>query len=626
MSESNNIEKGRIENLKGLSFLVNDYQRGYKWTAREVLDLLEDINSFDPEKQAFYCLQPLVVTCNLKPEDRSLFPLSADNVFEVIDGQQRLTTIHLILKEIDQGIFSIKYKTRSSSTKFLEGIKQTLSNFFIEKKEPEYEFDESQGLKEFEKEINIKWKDYLEKNGNVSGVNNIEGFHFFTAYLTSKYWFAQKEKNEKEVFLENLKKRTSFIWYEDTSGTDAKEFFRNLNSGKIELTNAELIKALFINSLKDQNEEVQRLKQTTLAREWDQIEQQLQEEDFWCFISSEESFNFQTRIDLLFEIITGKQGGKNNKLSSYRVYAKRYENNKMDWQEVKHLFLQLKEWYQDREKYHLIGFIVDREIKTISEIITAGSSQEKSKFKTVLIDFIKKFFDKKKNGISIYHLRGLDYRIKSKAMETVLLLHNIETYQKSEVGFRFPFAKFKTQKWSLEHIHPQQPKDFKKVGELKGWVNDTSLSIDEIDLNQQQKDEAKEILEKLEVSLRKSDPESKISTEQAGLFQKIIDLIGELSEDHGIRNMALLDRGINSKLGNKTFKDKQKIIIGIDQQKWLSETEKSEKSFIPICTKNAFLKYYTEDIKQVDFWGIQDRIDYYNNIVSILGKYYNSKQ
>ena len=83
-----------VGKLFGEKFIIPSYQRGYRWTGGEVSKLLDDVKDFfdrdDIKKESFYCLQPLVV-CKSKE-----FPDS----WEVIDGQQCLTTIFLILRNL----------------------------------------------------------------------------------------------------------------------------------------------------------------------------------------------------------------------------------------------------------------------------------------------------------------------------------------------------------------------------------------------------------------------------------------------------------------------------------------------------------------------------------------------
>ncbi|MBF1070607.1 MAG: DUF262 domain-containing protein, partial [Prevotellaceae bacterium] len=101
MSESIGLKT--IYELLGLNFFIPSYQRGYRWTEQQVRDLLQDILDFttkDKEKGEFYCLQPIVIKC-CEEETIKQHNLSSnldDNIwYEVIDGQQRLTTIHIIL-------------------------------------------------------------------------------------------------------------------------------------------------------------------------------------------------------------------------------------------------------------------------------------------------------------------------------------------------------------------------------------------------------------------------------------------------------------------------------------------------------------------------------------------------
>lgn len=136
MIANTNFEMCPIVDLQGLNFFVNDYQRGYRWTVQQVLDLLEDIDGFDSSTEAFYCLQPLVVKKRQVDEEiKGLFPEDCEQVYEVIDGQQRLTTIYLILKIIDEPLYAIQYKTREESAHFLGKIEGHLGGYTFTQEE-----------------------------------------------------------------------------------------------------------------------------------------------------------------------------------------------------------------------------------------------------------------------------------------------------------------------------------------------------------------------------------------------------------------------------------------------------------------------------------------------------------
>ena len=100
------LELKKVGAIAG-KFNVPDYQRGFRWKD-EVEMLLRDINEI--EEGANYCLQPIVVK------------KIGDNKFELVDGQQRLTTILLIYRYIRRYLpmsqinFSMAYDTRAGST------------------------------------------------------------------------------------------------------------------------------------------------------------------------------------------------------------------------------------------------------------------------------------------------------------------------------------------------------------------------------------------------------------------------------------------------------------------------------------------------------------------------------
>ena len=78
-----------------------------------------------------------------------------------------------------------------------------------------------------------------------------------------------------------------------------------------------------------------------------------------------------------------------------------------------------------------------------------------------------------------------------------------------------------------------------------------------------------------------------------------------------MKNLCLLDRGKNRSYKNDSFKEKRKKII---------EREK-EGTFIPICTKNIFMKYYTTSVKDLEVWNETDRTSYIENIQDVISQY-----
>lgn len=115
-----------IPDLLNKKYYIPEYQRGYRWEKTQVLDLLQDLYAFfiGDTKGQFYCLQPIVV--KEKQMNNELW-------YEVIDGQQRLTTIRIIMQIYDQlnsnmftaisHKYTIMYATRPDMVDIFESIK-----------------------------------------------------------------------------------------------------------------------------------------------------------------------------------------------------------------------------------------------------------------------------------------------------------------------------------------------------------------------------------------------------------------------------------------------------------------------------------------------------------------------
>jgi uncharacterized protein with ParB-like and HNH nuclease domain len=289
-------EEGKAER-----FFIPSYQRGYRWTKRQVEELLEDIWEFtskEKKKGEFYCLQPVVVKKN---KDNSL-------IWDVLDGQQRLTTIYIILKFLESKFdikgriyinefYTINYATRAQSGDFLNNLPNT-------ENENEY-IDFFHMKKAYEIIENWFYK------------NKIDSIDFSTPILKHKL-------EEKDGIKKDIENNIRVIWYEVEDSIDVKhdiDIFTRINMGKIPLTNAELIKALLIQGYgNNDNKDIKDNKQFELASEWDFIEYSLQNDDFWYFINKDKNEK-ATRIEFIFELIAEKYFNENQEeLKELRNY------------------------------------------------------------------------------------------------------------------------------------------------------------------------------------------------------------------------------------------------------------------------------------------------------------------
>ena len=324
------------------NFYVPSYQRGYRWSEVEVVRLLDDIYSTEGTRN--YSLQPIVVRKNGKKH-------------ELIDGQQRLTTIYLIYHYmhkasssfIDEPKFNLSYETREKSEEYL-------------------------------KSIDVSRKD-----------ENIDFWFMGTAYESIIKWFTEREKkstltNVNKYFDETVK----IIWYEVGESEDAISLFTRLNIGKIPLTNAELVKAMFLS--RDSGEGVDRKKQEEISLQWDNIEKELHNNSMWYFLTNKANNNYQTRIDLVLDLISEKTSDSRDKYYTFFKFDEMRKSKSFDsiWRKIQQTFLLLKDWYGNHELYHKIGFLIASGTLSLKEIFDLSTDKTKDVFKSSLDEYIRK--------------------------------------------------------------------------------------------------------------------------------------------------------------------------------------------------------------------------------------------
>lgn len=556
------IEQKSIRDIidKKINFNVPAYQRGYRWDKLNVTDLLDDLLEFiqDDSSGKFYCLQPLVVK------------KIGTNQYNVIDGQQRLTTIFIILKYLEKlledendikEIYTINYETREGSQEFLKNIAKP------------------------------------QEDSN----KNMDYFCMYQAYEAIKSWFENKNASELLKIFTNSKddRHIEFIWYEVEDSEDEVKIFARLNSGKIPLTNAELIKALFLNVrnfLKECSKNEIITKQIEISKEWDEIEYTLQDDEFFKFLTKND---YPTRIELLFEILSEVKNTELDRYAIYRCFADMAKEDDLShiWSDIKKIFLTFKFWFKDIEYYHLVGFLVASNILSIEKIYNAAKDRTKNDFNIFLRENIKE-------KIKIENIDGLDYEKNRKDIENILLFFNIATILNNKSSnIRFSFSEFTTKRWSLEHIHAQNDKGLKDKKAQDAWLENMKKYIEE--------DE--DAIKKKIDSFIKGIKNSHFSELQTQILNRFGD--EELLDMHGIENLALLTTKNNSSLSNGPFIEKREKIIEMDK----------DGEFIPICTKNVFLKYYTKNLSNVYFWSKQDQEDYKDSIIKTLENFFGEK-
>ena len=493
--------------LLNYKFNIPEYQRGYRWEKKQVVDLMNDLKDFIDRRAAhqvkdkeFYCLQPIVVY------------KIGNHHYDVIDGQQRLTTLYLILQALkntieencdNQDIYQIGY------SKFVDDPKES---------------------------------DYLNNNYflNDDGRQYLTADNFFIrqAYVEICNWFLNNKRcrvplaqmlmnnDSNSILPDEDKKDLRVIWYETDSGSkdcydplqlekDSIEIFNRLNYGKIKLTDTELVKALIMQSDCYSGEKHASMEQWTskVAADWDNMEKKLHDPFFWSMLNAVEDTNNPSHIGFLlsfaakdiYEEKTEDEYFKNIKRDNHFDYvvidrwlsqpgANREILVKDLWNRVMDIFSLFESWYEDLEVYHRIGLLVlflerskerDSRVNNFIRELYCKKSLRKSDFIGVLnnkiasaVKISSKNKDKETNT-----LKSINYHDNPEEIIKVLELVNvIDHLRKPNDNSRFPFHLFKKYDvTSLEHIHPQNIVDM-SFKDACSWLKRKVYELDGHDL------------------------------------------------------------------------------------------------------------------------------------------------
>lgn len=560
----NKIELKSVSELLGMKFFIPSYQRGYRWTDLQIENLLNDILEFSKGVDGdFYCLQPLVV--KERKKDLLADIKQANSIEEVenllkgewivIDGQQRLTTIYLILKALEnENCPSIKYERES----YIEVC------------------DSSDEIKK----------------------DNIEIYHLTSAKKCIRKWIETNLKDSSNTFCNKILEQTKFIFYNVGDVSEEQDIFNNLNSGKIALTNAELIKALFLNKVGKEDIAHREVEQRLLADEFDQIERTLRQDDFWYFLAGN-TRKPSSCINLLFDLMleSSVQNSKYRTDEPFRTFfyfndlingngsEDSYKESKIIWENVRKVFHIMEGWFNDSVMYNLIGYHrAANGGKTLCEIYKKFCEEKsKNEFKKWLVDECKNHIDYPDGFMQLRYDENKD------KVFNLLLLFNIATLnERPQEAVKFSFANLHKYNWDIEHISPQNPQNIEKVTKELREGNVNGIFTD--------------LLEKI------NNGES---------YDKELDKFFAMDDDlMAIGNLTLLIAHDNRGIGNGFFFKKRQKLQEYYQQ----------GSFIPACSMNVFMKFYSDNPEQMAFWDEKDRESYKNKLEQTIKKFFGNEQ
>jgi len=557
-------------------FLIAKYQRGYRWSPLQVTQLLDDIREFtkrrNPQPDEFYCLQPLVLKAQ------------ADGGFEVVDGQQRLTTLLLILRHFNerlaakyqQPLYSLAYETRP------------------------------------------KLADFLAQSSIQLAESNVDFFHLAQAIRVIEEWFTPRESEVEEIKAALLNK-TKVIWFQLAASDNPVDAFTRLNVGKIPLTNDELIRALFLRRSNAEESEAQ-VAQLHIAYEWDLLEKALQSDAFWYFLSNEKG-KAQNRIGFLFDLVARADGlpaeATHDAYGVFYTFSQKLKNSAADpereWRKIKQAYLMLEEWFEDRTLYHLVGFLV-AEGMGINEIRALAAQTTKSEFERRLRGeiFTRVMGGPPPDAADITAIRervgerlsDLEYGPHSDGIRSLLLLFNITTLlQNDRSNLRFQFDSFKNERWDIEHVRSITSDKPERHSDRQAWLKHCLGFL-------QSQAEAEPLQAEIGDFLKLPQVQA-VNEVFDPLYEKVLAHFQENTQqetDHSIGNLALLDEHTNRSYKNAVFAVKRHRLLEIDRA----------GIFVPLCTRNVFLKCYSPKADNLIFWSASDRDAYQNAIIETL--------
>ena len=636
------------------TYIIPKIQRGYRWTDKQIKELIDDITNFFELKESFYCLQPLIVQ-------------KSNNGMNVIDGQQRLVTMYLI-----------SYYLFERSNRFAQldkGIEEPAK------------YDAKIQYKIVYENENKSIYDILNTKNNNTKISLtekyvIDGYKFISKLLDEN---REKYKNIRKLDLseiEQMLSRVKFIYYELEEKANEVEIFTNVNIGKLPLNTAEKIKGLMLksdnfninNTDKDiKNQMISELtaNQEMIVEEWSEIEHKLQDNVFFYFFT--QNYNQTIRINLLFDLFAEIDSSDEEKknLDTF-IYVENYLKEKPIkdintlrefWQKIKEIYYILLSWYTDDNLYHYVGYLIyfaeNNYISLIVELLKKYKESSKEEFFTYLHNRIKKDLQ----AVMSKPLEELCYEDEDghdrdkKTIKRILLLFNIEnilqnfkynnidSILKNEIKFneRFSFKRFKDSDYQLEHIHSQcdNIQDivewFETLYKYKDTLAEMSFDAsDEKAINQRNLIRVFDNIDKNDGFLKKNDqtkvkvlnktlhdvyyPSSTIENiiDNDDMINEVIQgIVGLYTDDnienykHKICNLTLLDAKTNAAYGNKIFPIKVLFIKNIN----------TTTRFIPVATRNTMLKYYTDNPQHNLCWNKDDMESYINKIHLYLSFY-----
>jgi Protein of unknown function DUF262/Protein of unknown function (DUF1524) len=507
------------------------YQRGYKWEPASIKKLLQDIYDFKERDGKFYCLQNITL-------------VPKDGYFNVVDGQQRLATLTLILSYLGN------YKTVQQKVRFPDNSIRQETNRFINSliTVPLPRFESS-------------WPEFIAR---FTKYDHQDIFYLFHGYRAIEEWF-NGHVGVKSEMMYKLLQDVKFIVNNIESSASEGKIFVNLNSKRVPLDGADLLRAMIITRVAQEAGEAEsnvkaivkiNERRMKIGAELDQISQwwgHVSVKDYYrkfINIKSDEPvtgtklFNDdQYPINLLYLLFAEKEG---KHLLALEDFEKRSDEMLVFYAELLKLHYTLQDWKQDKKIYHYLGYLFSNQPPNSFNFKKAWEMWEnagtRNQFiidlnnrikETIIIDGqLPDFTDTTQNWYE---------KNKERLIRTLILMDII--YALRDDHANMPIKAFSRTESDIEHIFPQNPADIKQKKEYINFLNQyivkkNHAKFDLSDFDNRQEDE---------------DYKTKV--------EAFIDSHTSTYRIHAIGNLVLLASSLNRSIKNKPYAYKRSRVV-----------------------------------------------------------------
>ena len=305
----------------------------------------------------------------------------------------------------------------------------------------------------------------------------------------------------------------------------------------------------------------------------------------------------------------------------FHVYNLKLKNDqtrlKNEWLRIKQAYMMLEEWYEDRTLFHITGFLIQQGVciatlRKLSEDNTKSNFEQKLRqeiFSKVigsgaLIDLNDEDLTERIRE----KLEDLEYGKHNSDIRALFLLFNVATLlDNPKSNIRFQFDCFKKENWDIEHVRSVTQYQPQRHHERVAWLKNSLDYFQNQDNNQELQQDINSFITLTQNEVSDDEFES--------LYKRVLTAFKEADEqedDQNIANLTLLDQQTNRSYKNAVFAVKRQRILSLDQG----------GIFIPLCTRNVFLKCYSPHVDNLLFWTNDDKKGYQAAIEKTLFRFF----